>query len=538
MKSKDRVACCALWGILSTGAVVLALRSFLGPFSFGVRVDSPLNVEALVALTSLLVLALRSDSSGENAEALPLLTWAEARLPVFFLILLTAVAYGRATHIFFLSDDFNILKTSQAPSAFTFRSLFAAEVDYGFYRPIAKLSFALTSLWAGTNPTAWHLSNLVLHCANSILVFFLASRVCASLSGPLFAAALFSVHGTRPEAVVWIAGRFDLLATFFVLCGLILFLRSFGDAATSRYFCRFLSLVCMILAILCKESAYVFPLLLVLFLALRGNRLRGRIGAAAPFFLVAGALFVLRLVLFGGIGGYRVAGEGNALAWTFRLVPAVKALLPRMWATLFFPINWSVNPGVLLAVLAPVYVLSLGRLITMGRINRKTLALALGFAMISALPPLHMLLIGADLEKSRLLYLPSVGFCLLAAPAVDSIRKRVYWIAPSIVLAFNVVALEHNLTLWESVSMKAKPACEAAAHCVDPSTQAVTVEEIPSILKGVYFFGNGFQQCVDMVSATPARVNLRQSRGSIPANGVLLLKWDHATESFQCTEKR
>lgn len=81
-----------------------------------------------------------------------------------------------------------------------------------------------------------------------------------------FAAALFAVHGTRPEAAMWIAGRFDLVATLFILMGLLLFIRSYGEASSIGYVYEMASLMCMVLAILSKESAFVFPLLLMLFL--------------------------------------------------------------------------------------------------------------------------------------------------------------------------------------------------------------------------------------------------------------------------------
>src|SRR5438552_1354056 len=124
------------------------------------------------------------------------------------LMALTIVAFWRTTHLYFLSDDFVLLKYA--------RSLHGA-------------------FW------------------------------------PLFAAVMFAIHGTRPEAAVWIAGRCDLISTFFVLCGLLLFIRSQNELPSVGYVYGFASLACMILAILTKESAYVFPFLLVLLLVSDGH---------------------------------------------------------------------------------------------------------------------------------------------------------------------------------------------------------------------------------------------------------------------------
>ena len=77
----------------------------------------------------------------------------------------------------------------------------------------------------------------------------------------------------------------------------------------------------------------------------------------------------------------------------------------------------------------------------------------LGFTLLTALPALPQLLIGADLQKSRLFYLPSIGLALLVGGLVQSSSQgpRVRLTAAVLVL-FNFAALQHNLSLWEEVS--------------------------------------------------------------------------------------
>ncbi len=526
------------WAVLSTCGLVLALRAFWGPYSLGVRIDSPMNLEALLGLAIVLALLARSRPSEDGDFVSSPRVDGSAWPWILVLLLLLVSAFRHVTRIYFLSDDFNLLKDGHAPHALGLRTVFAADTAYGFYRPVARLSFALDSLWAGYHAAAWHASNLVLHFANSILVFIIASRLCASRFSAFFAAALFAVHGTRPEAAVWIAGRFDLLATFFVLCGFALIMRSVnGSAATGRRF-RIASLACMVLAILSKESAYIFPLLLVLLPVLEGRASRRRFKGAIPFFLVASALFLHRLVLFGGIGGYRVGDSGEAQAWAFRIVPALKALVPRMWAVLFFPINWSATPGALTALFIVASVCALGWLAA-NRIDRRKFIFALGFTVVSALPPLHMLLISADLEKSRLLYLPSVGFCLMLAFAARELRGLAAWVAPGFILAFNLAALEHNLKAWAYASTKAQSACAAAVDCIGSSTGKVTNEGMPAVLRGVYFFGNGFQQCVELNRGeTAPQAVIRPDAASGAEKSGRLLRWDSSSDSLRCVETR
>ena len=210
----------------------------------------------------------------------------------------TIAAFWRTLHFCFLSDDFVLVKLANTIH-FAMRPLFRTAGGDGFFRPIGCISLAVTSMWAGVSPTAWHLTALALHIINWVLVFMLATQLGRSRMAAIFAAALFAVHGTRPEAVAWIAGRFDLVATFFVLAGLLFFVRSHLTA----------SLLWMAMAILSKESAYIFPLLLVL--APIADLRASRTFVPIPFFVTAG-LFAYRCWLFGGIGGYRDAPDGES----------------------------------------------------------------------------------------------------------------------------------------------------------------------------------------------------------------------------------
>jgi len=489
-----------LFSALALSGLVLAARAALGP------PHSPLNAEAIFGVSLTLLLALATQDCSQPAR----LRFQPADFLVLSgLVCLTATAFSRALAFYFLSDDFVLLKLARELRP-GWLPLFTSGGGDGFYRPLGYVSLAATSIWAGANPALWRAFGLAIHAANCILVFCLARRFTGSRWAAFFAAALFAIHGTRPEAVVWIAGRFDLLATFFVLAGLLLFLRPGGVY-------RLASLVSMVLAMLAKESAYVFPFLLVLLVAWEGGLSRRRLRPLVPFFALAAALFVYRWSLFGGIGGYPHAALG--------FLPAVKALGLRSWAVLYFPINWSVEPGGLFAGAIAAYIASLG-LLAASHPRRRHLALAAGFVLLSALPPLQQLAIGPDLQKSRLLYLPSIGFCLLLAVAVNGLHGRLRWIAPSILLLASVAVLQRNLDAWEYASAKAKPACVAAAQCAGTANK-LTVGPLPGSLQGVYLFQNGFPQCVEL-ERHGRPLELEFTTPSPEA------QWDPATDQLKC----
>jgi len=90
-------------------------------------------------------------------------------------------------------------------------------IDAGFWQPLTWLSHMLDcqiySLIAGGH----HLTNLLLHIANTLLLFLFFHRITGAFWKSGFVAALFAVHPLHVESVVWVAGRKDLLSTFFWL---------------------------------------------------------------------------------------------------------------------------------------------------------------------------------------------------------------------------------------------------------------------------------------------------------------------------------
>lgn len=232
-----------------------------------------------------------------------------------------------------------------------------------------------------------------------------------------------------------------------------------------------------------------------------------------------------------GIGGYRDANSGRAEALIFGL-GTVKTLVLKLWMALYFPINWSREPGPWLTAAMLVYVGALAWLAA-GRPKRVIIASAVGFILVSAIPPLHLLGISADLWNSRLLYLPSVGFSFALAGAVDGLRGRGRWIVPAVILAFHFAALQHNLAQWERVSDGARSGTSVAVECVGADTKRITDFGVPGTLRGVPFFLNAFSDQLRFVVDKQEYVVLSPT----PKHGhSATLLWDGPSERLRCVE--
>jgi hypothetical protein len=130
-----------------------------------------------------------------------------------------------------------------------------------YFRPLA-LSTLLVQIWLwGTNPLPFHLLNVLLHGLNTLLVMVLTARWLRWMGDnphdggryrglSLLAGLLYGLHPALTESVAFIASRYDLTVTTFLLLALLFEGRALLMGG------------CFLLAALCKEMAVVLPLLL------------------------------------------------------------------------------------------------------------------------------------------------------------------------------------------------------------------------------------------------------------------------------------
>lgn len=135
--------------------------------------------------------------------------------PLLLLAVILAVYYPALYSGVHPLDDPGII--SRYSASIPFCHLLTPGSGY-YYRPLLELTYWLDNLLWSMEPRTMHLENILLHCANSLLVFFLARRLGAEgMLTPLLAGLLFALHPVNVEAVAWIAGRSDLLMTLFGL---------------------------------------------------------------------------------------------------------------------------------------------------------------------------------------------------------------------------------------------------------------------------------------------------------------------------------
>jgi Flp pilus assembly protein TadD len=101
-------------------------------------------------------------------------------------------------------------------------------VEVGLWHPLTWVSHMLDCQWFGLNPGWHHLTSLLLHVANTVLLLAVLQRMTGALWPSAGVAALFALHPLHVESVAWVAERKDVLSTFFLLLTLWTYARYAG----------------------------------------------------------------------------------------------------------------------------------------------------------------------------------------------------------------------------------------------------------------------------------------------------------------------
>jgi protein O-mannosyl-transferase len=143
-------------------------------------------------------------------------------IPLFVSLLLcltTLSVYWQVLgHDFILYDDnLYVTENSYVKSGLTRQSVYCAftTTEVGFWIPMTWISLMLDNQLHGLSPRAFHLTNVIIHIANCVLLFFPLNRLTNAAWRSALVASLFALHPVHVESVAWVTERKDVLSTFF-----------------------------------------------------------------------------------------------------------------------------------------------------------------------------------------------------------------------------------------------------------------------------------------------------------------------------------
>lgn len=345
----------------------------------------------------------------------------------------------------------------------------------------------------GPYPAGWHLLNVALHLAVVLLAFQLLIRLRLPRVLAFITAAIFAVHPTRVESVVWIAGSTDVLAA----TGLLLALHQVLSWRETRRGSHLgWALAGFAFAVLSKEVALA-GLLLVPVVAAFGSetkpKFRELVALTLPFVGVGLVFLAVRFTILGFVS----RPYGNSVSWEQTFLS-----MPRVFLFYVSQSLWPVDMGVVhdlraanvsdLATFRWWLDLALAAAVVGAAIwaARRSPVYRLGFAffIIPLIPAFTLRAFRPDdLVHERYLYLPTLGFAIVLGAALYAIgewasrapnRKWLTGLGAGAVAAYAVSAFVYSLawrndvTLWEQTANAAPDSGRAWTELASAYQQA------------------------------------------------------------------
>ncbi len=181
------------------------------------------------------------------------------------LVALVVALYWQTGNYGFISydDPTYVSANPQLRNGFTLDNLrWAFTTTYASnWHPLTWLSYLFDYRLFGDRPRGYHVVNVILHAANTVLLLAVLRRMTGALWPSAFVAALFGVHPAHVESVAWVAERKDVLSTFFWLLAMGAYARYAERPRPANYFPV---LACFALGLMAKPMVVTLPFVFLL----------------------------------------------------------------------------------------------------------------------------------------------------------------------------------------------------------------------------------------------------------------------------------
>ena len=395
-------------------------------------------------------------------ESRPLPAW----IPPAVLAALTFAVYANSIGNGFIGDDqYQLLRNPAVKDIAAIPRLFGAGVwsflgvTANYYRPAPFVIYNLIYQLAGFQAWAFHLAMVLLHVANTLLLFALLRRI-ASVRIAVDATALFAIHPVHTEAVDWVASLPDLSLTTLALAGVLSFARQVGKPRPLQ-----VAIHCIIyfFALLTKETGVALAALYFCFgffvLQRRWSELQTNLKLYAAMACTFAVYLAMRLSALGSFAP-RKHDFFHLAPFEFVLSATVTAAQYLRVLTLPLGLNYfhvfHPTQTVTLAFLASAAVLT-GVAILFARSSVPLVSYGIFWIAATIAPALDLTAVGQNVFTERYLYLPSVAFCWIAAWAwrgySSKYRRWATAAAVALLAFFALMTIERNRDWHDDFTM-------------------------------------------------------------------------------------
>ena len=400
-------------------------------------------------------------SNGRNVQSRYHTPWV-----VIGLALATFAVFSQVLHNEFVSYDdpqYVVENThiQNVPILRTIKWAFTAGYAANWH-PLTWLSHALDYKLFGLNPAGHHLTNLLLHIVNTLLLFAILNAMTGALWQSAFVAALFALHPLHVESVAWVAERKDVLSTFFLLLTMAAYLRYTRkpDARSYR-----LTLVLFALGLMSKPMLVTLPFVLLLLDYWPLNRLEinnlkqiyHRVYEKIPFFVLAAVSSGITC-----IAQQHAMTDIETFPFKWRIANAIvsyvryieKTFVPRKLAVLYplagnMPTLWLITLSAILLLIITILIIRLSN-------KRRYLLVGWLWFMGTLVPVIGLVQVGMQEMADRYTYVPLIGLFIIVTWGIADIfssrryRKTFLTTAAAVVLVALSICTILQLRYWHN----------------------------------------------------------------------------------------
>ncbi|HHT9136081.1 MAG TPA: tetratricopeptide repeat protein [Candidatus Wunengus sp. YC60] len=338
---------------------------------------------------------------------------------------------------FVYDDDSTIINNyfirhwSNLPDLFTSRYfVLSAELTY---RPVVTLSYFIDYTFWHLNPLGYHLTNILLHATNSVLVFIFGFQIFKRRSATLISALFFSSYPLFSEVVNAVGFREDLLAFMFLILAFICYLK----ANQQRYILYYpMSLFCYFLSLFSKEMAITLPVLIILYdMVFKGTPYqKARYLYYLGYFFVAifymlNRFFFLHNPLESQIPYPQGSLFVNFLTMTHVLASYVKLLFLPFHLNADYVVPFSTSLAKTSFWLAVLLFVAIGICSFRMRFQNRRIFFFMLWFFVTLIPVMNIIPLG-NIMAERFLYIPGAGFSMIVACLLSKMHSK-YSIASS-----------------------------------------------------------------------------------------------------------
>ncbi len=434
------------------------------------------------------------------------------------LALATFAAYSRAPSLGFIAmdDEPYVTQNPDVAAGLTSESARWAFTGTaaGNWHPLTMLSLMLDHDLSASNPCGYHLTNVLFHVANTLLLFILLQRLTGARGCAAFVAGLFAIHPLHVESVAWISSRKDVLCAFFWLLSLLAYVRYARTPNMKNYLAVAAAFG---LSLMSKPVAVTLPIALLLLdywpldrRSLGAGRL---LCEKIPLFGMSLALGLATLWAQGSVGAI---SQLQNLSFSVRLSNALVAYVSYL-GKMLWPVGLAVfypHPGASLphweATAAAILLLGLTFIAIKNSKARPHLLFGWLWYIITLLPMAGLIQVGGHAMADRYTYIPLIGVFIALAWEIRKLASPLL-LKP---LAISLLGILGMMTFIQTGTWENDETVWQRAIAVTPPN-AVAQFNLATVLEKQKRHGEALEHFLEAVRIDPSQPKSYSAIGQI-----------------------